>query len=1775
MSRSYDRALTVFSPDGHLFQVEYALEAVRKGTCAVGVRGKDVVVLGVEKKSVLQLQDPRTVRKVVMLDDHICLAFAGLTADGRVLIDKARIECQSHRLTVEDPVSVEYITRHIATIQQKYTQSGGVRPFGVSTLIVGFDPHDTKPRLYQTEPSGIYSEWKANAIGRSSKTVREFLEKNHKDELSREDAIKLTVKSLLEVVQTGAKNIEISVMESYGKITHLDLAQIEAIVADIEREKEAEAERKRSRLAATAAGQAAMIQRADTPGHDTYLFGDYFDADRDRDFTKDATLLKPAMAIESATMSSSPAPVCLKHILLSEILSVTSVMRKNSRWAMSTHSFSSGDSTLASSLGLRRTRQYPTPYISDRATSELELMRGFQELRRTVKDVKELRTLPLTSLLGPFFAIIRSPLSTGPITSAALTSLHNFFQCNLICPGAIALEPALSELSNTVSRCKFEASDSSGDEVTLLKIMTVIQDCMCGSVGENLGDIEICEMLETVLTTCCQMRLSEILRRSAEATMHALVKTAFTRLYSVDPEEEERKLADTGGDVDAPEAKMTVTTDSQVTYQEETRQEVTPDAPLEVPESVRDPKAEEDTSAEVVRLQYGLPSILELLRVLINILDPGDQAHTDSTRLTALRILNVAFEVAGARICDFPSLSALVLDHGCKYLFQLARSDNPTVLQTTLRTISTMFETMRRDLKLQQELFLAFTIDRLAPPQPPSSKASSIKSNVSPRAGTPTPGTPRLGALEPDLEKTPSTPRLLVAPAKGDTRELLLETLSLISRHPSFMVDLYVNYDCDMNCENMFERLIEFGTKGIYPTQGGAGSEPQPQNSQYLCLDLLLAFVNHVTTRAEGHAESWPSNYTPPEQLMQTKAQKKLVLTGASRFNTKPKTGISFLEENKLIYADPTEPRPHSLAMFLKDCTRLDKRLLGDYISKPENLDVLKAFIGLFDFKNKSVADAMRELLETFRLPGESQQINRITETFAEIYFASGPAEVKSQDAVYVLAYSIIMLNTDQHNPQIRLDIYESIRKREIVMPEEHTGQLGFEYAWKELITRARQAGKFMMCNTSLFDIDMFKAVWKPVVSAIAYAFITFDDDYVIERAIAGFRQCASLARHFRLPDVFDYVVVSLSQATGLLAESLPSQVPNFPVVEIEGQSVTVSTLSVKFGTNFKGQLAAVVLFNIVNGNGNALREGWTQIFEMFENLFFHSLLPARMLKMEDFLGGTSTIPLRRSQPARPPPRSDGLLSALSSYLMTPYNSSNEALVPDATDSDVENTLCTIDCINACRFDELYGQIIQLDVDALVAAMRALEALAHERTVARLKQESGDAGYDAGDEDSYTLSYDPVSIFLLETMVSISCQTPQYIEDIWPVVFEHLSAVLSTPLQYSILLIERAVVGLLRICQLLARTPSLRDQIYVSFDLLASLPTTVANAVAEQVAQGLVLIATKYKDIISSQTEWSLVFALLRSTIPHPEASRLSFDLIQNLIDGPEQRVTIDNYGGIVAVLDEYAAAAGIATDSQQQGRRTQTLNTSNSAVVERGKKAVDLLFDVKKFWSKLDSAPNVQGWRQLCLPVLSSLARQSFNTSREIRHTALVDLQRIILGPHLLLNQEDQNQVEELFNRVVFPLLDELLKPQVFLRDPMGMSETRLRASALLCKAFMHLEARDGQKADIRVLWIQVLDLLDRFMNIDRRDQLHEAVPESLKNVLLVMNATGSLVPQPAGDDDQRSDWQKALWAATHERIERFLPGFLADVLPSPPPLPPPSVATQPPPTPATATPA
>lgn len=232
----------------------------------------------------MKLQDTRiTPSKIQLLDSHTCLAFAGLNADARILVDKARLEAQSHRLTVEDPATIEYMTKYVAGVQQRYTQSGGVRPFGISTLIVGFDKGSEVPRLYQTEPSGIYSAWcaalscihvytftddpyrKANAIGRSSKTVREFLERNYQEDMDREATIRLAVKSLLEVVQTGAKNIEIALMASGKAVEMLPVEEIEGYVKNIEQEKQEEAAKKKTgRTPGT--GSAAILTRGPGEG---------------------------------------------------------------------------------------------------------------------------------------------------------------------------------------------------------------------------------------------------------------------------------------------------------------------------------------------------------------------------------------------------------------------------------------------------------------------------------------------------------------------------------------------------------------------------------------------------------------------------------------------------------------------------------------------------------------------------------------------------------------------------------------------------------------------------------------------------------------------------------------------------------------------------------------------------------------------------------------------------------------------------------------------------------------------------------------------------------------------------------------------------------------------------------------------------------------------------------------------------------------------------------------------------------------------------------------------------------------------------------------------------------------------------------------------------------------------------------------------------------------------------------------------------------------------
>jgi proteasome alpha subunit len=216
-SAGYDRAITIFSPDGRLYQVEYALETVRRGSLAVGICTKEGVVLAVEERG-RKLQSGNSVVKMFQIDDHIGAVGAGYIPDARIQVDHARIISQSNRLAYDEPVDIESVAKKIADLNQQYTQYAGVRPFGVSLIIAGVD-ENRGPVVFLTDPTGAYLGFDAITIGAGSDQVNEYLEKNYSKEISLEEGIKLAIECVYLVSEDkqGTYHIKTAVIDSTKK----------------------------------------------------------------------------------------------------------------------------------------------------------------------------------------------------------------------------------------------------------------------------------------------------------------------------------------------------------------------------------------------------------------------------------------------------------------------------------------------------------------------------------------------------------------------------------------------------------------------------------------------------------------------------------------------------------------------------------------------------------------------------------------------------------------------------------------------------------------------------------------------------------------------------------------------------------------------------------------------------------------------------------------------------------------------------------------------------------------------------------------------------------------------------------------------------------------------------------------------------------------------------------------------------------------------------------------------------------------------------------------------------------------------------------------------------------------------------------------------------------------------------------------------------------------------------------------------------------------------
>lgn len=212
MPRAYDRAITIFSPEGRLYQVEYALELVKRGAPIVGISSKEGVVLAANETPENRLEDPEYFRKIFQLDEHIGAAIAGLSSDARVLINQSRVFCQSNRLLYDESVDVEVLTRRVGDQAQVYTQHAGVRPFGVSMIIAGVD--NTGNRIFTADPSGSYRGYHATAVGRKGDEANKLLEERYNKDITLEGAITLAVETV-KIASEGevtSKNCKVAVI---------------------------------------------------------------------------------------------------------------------------------------------------------------------------------------------------------------------------------------------------------------------------------------------------------------------------------------------------------------------------------------------------------------------------------------------------------------------------------------------------------------------------------------------------------------------------------------------------------------------------------------------------------------------------------------------------------------------------------------------------------------------------------------------------------------------------------------------------------------------------------------------------------------------------------------------------------------------------------------------------------------------------------------------------------------------------------------------------------------------------------------------------------------------------------------------------------------------------------------------------------------------------------------------------------------------------------------------------------------------------------------------------------------------------------------------------------------------------------------------------------------------------------------------------------------------------------------------------------------------------
>lgn len=1124
------------------------------------------------------------------------------------------------------------------------------------------------------------------------------------------------------------------------------------------------------------------------------------------------------------------------------------------------------------------------------------------------------------SFLLPFCEIVKNKETDGLITGAALQSIMKFIQYGLVqtteSRGSVIL------IGESVTKARFVSNDSSTDEVVLMRILNVLRELIVRGFS-SLSNEVICEIVQSCFRIAFEKRLSELLRRSAEAALTDIVRSLFLRLHtfpdSISNSTSQQQLnISWGSGVKIPAGFGKTKKD-------------TSGRPIGQQTSINNQRMEVNSSQKSSPVQESLPSlpspsqevppqqppppqprvhephniecILELLQYLISLINPLDGQNSDAMIHLGLNLLIISFESSVESIGRKKSLMSVVENDLCFNLIQLLQSTRPlTTFALALRLSFLIFITLRKGLKYQMETL----ITRLK-----------------------------------DIITTQNAP--------VELRILSLEYLVSFFRHITFLPqELFFNYDLDPYASNLMEELFQFFSKNCFsstststdPSTSGPSTASTPAglstftSMQLLSLDALLANLESLH-RAEmfkdvavlvgdhdddkdgknipndpeipvpedrdmglpdNRKHNAPTNQSSQEvifpttllELVHLKQRKSLLELATKEFNKKPKDGVKLLHKHSLVTDDK------GIVRFLRDNQNVSKVVIGEFLAKKENSSLLAVFLESFDLKGLRVDEALRLFLETFRLPGEAPLVANILEPFANHWFVCNECPFENSDAAFTLAYAIIMLNVDQHNinvkrkydvmtleqfinnlrgvngskdfdPEMLKEIYEAIRSKEIVMPAEHEGPVKDRYLWKCLMGRAHSpSGVYATSLCFLPGDDGSTAVNPNGKKKNLLPLHLFNSQ--IFATLWGPTVAAMTFMFDRIninhhSSLTQRILSNGFNSCALLCSSY-GHLDNLIVILCKftvSSSAGVSPLP-----SHKSQLAAQTLFSITREYANDMRDSWFNIVEIILHWFRQGFLDDQFV-VDDFALNKKVFMRRRvKKKVTKNQEGTGILSSFYSYFAGSNPEIYEDTQREADASSVASTAGDVDSDNHSLSDGESKKPNQSNhiINTYCQPLSIIEEskFLHIDSLLELIKALINVNLEL-DEDEVG---DDIEAFKLEMLLQITLLNRDRVPIFWDKVSNFiLRALRSTAATPSDLISERAISAIFRLAiRFVPRPDETSDQVLL---LLRQVLVTFEPSVIQKqcTALGLSSFITHCHSDIKRVDDWSLIFDYL------------------------------------------------------------------------------------------------------------------------------------------------------------------------------------------------------------------------------------------------------------------------------------------------------------------------